>query len=61
MAPEAIAPAPVTHDDQNRAEGQDLPDFDPDVNAMRLGTIPWPRFVFHDLGRQTEAVEKAED
>ena len=62
MAPEAVGPAPVAHQDQDGGERQQLADLDADIEGQQVGDQAIRRDVeLADLGRQAEAVEKAED
>jgi hypothetical protein len=57
MTPEAGGTSPVAHDNQNGAQGQELTDFDANVEGDQVGNQAVCRnLVLLNLGRQTEAM-----
>src|SRR3546814_3576146 len=62
LACEGIAAAPEPHRDEDRAEGQQLPDLDADIERQDVEHQAVARqFEILQLGRQAEAMEEAED
>ncbi len=62
VAHEARGAAPKSHQDEDRAEREQLPDLDPDVEREEVGDEAIVRDLeLEDLRREAEAVEEAED
>src|SRR3546814_3474675 len=62
LACEGIAAAPEPHRDEDRAERQQLPDLDADIERQDVEHQAVARqFEILQLGRQAEAMEEAED